>query len=290
MNQNRQVFLKLDYFNNRLARNPNAFPFQYGLSNLGNTCFMNSVLNCLFGDLELCQLVLNPHHFEAYSKDVQFKFIFHFANLVRASSSNHPELIEKGIKNFEKMLRLDKHALNMFPRGQQADAHEFLIYMLGRLKEQFDLVLPSLYPHQDRFVTIFDEFQVGLSQVTYCERNHRSQKYLREMISLDIKNNRTIHECLSDYFRPVNMMKCVCSSNGYGHNSRNQQCNSYSCNQCKLHVGATITLAIKYLPTILVLHLKRFRFDLSSGQVSEQFKITFDCFVGFNFVSLSLSK
>jgi hypothetical protein len=34
-----------------------------------------------------------------------------------------------------------------------------------------------------------------------------------------------------------------------------------------MYVGATKTLTINYLPSILILHLKRFRFDSLSGQV-----------------------
>jgi len=265
---NRQVFLNLDFFNDRLVKNPRAFPFRYGLSNMGNTCFINSILNCLFGDLELNQLVLNPHHFDAYSRDGRLKFLKHFANMVRAASTNQRDVIPIGIENFVKMVRLDTREMNLFPVGQQADAHEFLVYLIGRLKEQFDLVLPSLYPHQDRFETIFDEFQFVLNQVTYCERNHRSQRFIREMLTLDIENNSNIQECLSEYFRPVNLMRCICSANGYGHNDRNRDCDPFWCDQCNLHVSATKTLTINQLPTILVLHLRRFRFDLFSGQVS----------------------
>jgi ubiquitin carboxyl-terminal hydrolase 36/42 len=263
----RQDFLNLNFFNDRLAKNPKAFPFRYGLSNLGNTCFMNSILNCLFGDLELNQLVQNPHHFDAYSRDDRLRFMKHFANLIRAASSNKPDVIKIAIENFVKMVRWDTRDVNLFPAGQQADAHEFLVYLIRRLKEQLDLVLPSLYPHQDRFQTIFDEFQVGISQVTCCEWNHCSQTYIREMLSLDIENNNNIQECLSEYFRPVNFMRCICSSNGHGHNGLNRTCNPFRCDQCDMYVGATKTLTINYLPSILILHLKRFRFDSLSGQV-----------------------
>ena len=268
MNQNRQVFLNLDFFNDRLGKNPTAYPFRYGLSNLGNTCFMNSILNCLFGDLELCQLVLNPHHFDAYSsREERFQFIKHFSNLVRAASINQPVTIQSCIENFVKWVRSDTQDLNLFPKGQQADAHEFLVYLIRKLKEQFDLVLPALYPHQDRFETIFGEFQVGLGQLTYCERNHRSDMFVREMLSLDIEKNSNVQECLSEYFRPVSMMKCICSSNGYVHSANNPNCNPYRCDQCQSYVGATKILTINYLPSVLVLHLKRFRFDTQSRTV-----------------------
>ena len=191
---NRQVLLNLDYFNNRLMRNPNAFSFSKGLNNLGNTSFMNSILNCLFGDLELCQLVLNPHHFGAYPKDNRLRFLTHFANLVRAASGGHEELMKTGVENFEKMVRLDTRETNMFPKGEQADAHEFLMYLITRLKEQFDLVLPTLYPQQLRFQTIFDEIQIGLSQTTFCDSNHRSQRSFREYLALDIENNSNIQQ------------------------------------------------------------------------------------------------
>jgi ubiquitin C-terminal hydrolase len=103
--------------------------------------------------------------------------------------------------------------------------------------------------------------------VTCCEGNHCSQTYIREMLSLDIENNNNIQECLSEYFRPVNFMRCICSSNGHGHNGLNRTCNPFRCDQCDMYVGATKTLTINYLPSILILHLKRFRFDSLSGQV-----------------------
>jgi len=272
MNQNRQVFIDSEYMSSRLARNPDAFSFKNGLNNMGNTCFMNSILNCLFGDPELCQLVLNPRHFEAYSQDTRLRLLKHFANLVRAASAgSQPELIKTAVENFEKMVRLDTQSSNLFPKGQQADAHEFLVYLVERLKEQFDLLLPTLYPQQLRFPTIFDEFQVGLSQTTFCERNHRSQKTSRAWMTLDIGNNRNIQQCLDEYFRPVNMNKCTCSPSGLAHNDRSLTCNPYRCDQCGRHVGATQSLSINYLPTILPLHLKRFEFDQKSRQVNTSF-------------------
>jgi len=129
--------------------------------------------------------------------------------------------------------------------------------------------LPSLYPHQDRFETIFDEFQVGLNQRTYCERNHRSQLLVPEILSLDIINNQNIQQCLSEYFRPVNLMKCICSASGLNHNQGNANCNPYRCEQCDMYVAATKTTSINYLPNVLVLHLKRFRYEQSTGQVNQ---------------------
>jgi uncharacterized UBP type Zn finger protein len=265
---NRHEFLNFNYYNDRLAKNINAFPFKYGLTNLGNTCFINSILNCLFGDLELSQLILNPRHFVSYAKEKQYHFVFHFANLLRASSSNIQALVPDCIKNFVKMVHEDTC---VFPKGQQADAHEFLVYLIGRLKQQMELLLPTLYPHRDRFDTIFDEFQVGLSQVTCCEQNHQSQAQFREMLSLDIENNTNIQECLSEYFRPVNFMRCICSPDGSCHNGRSRHCNPFWCEQCHMYVGATKTLAINYLPSILILHLKRFRYDPKYGRVLKFF-------------------
>ena len=266
-NQSRQVFLYLDFFQDRLVRNASAFPFANGLNNLTNTCFMNAILNCIFGDLEICQLVLNPHHFGSYQRDRNLEFVHHFANLVRAASCNQSYVVTTAINNFEKIVRLDTRELNLFPRGEQADAHEFLVYLIGKLKDQFDILLPRLYPHQDRFETIFDEFRVGLRQRTYCERNHCGLFDVREMLSLDIEKNSIIQECLLEYFRPVNIMKCICSSNGYGHDGKNPNCNAYKCDACHMYVGAIKNISINYLPTILVLHLKRFRLDPASHQV-----------------------
>lgn len=138
--------------NSEKSRSPKK---RLGLKNLGNTCFMNSVLQSLSNIEKFCSILTSLPSLE------------HQLNTNREAKSALTRLSADGIivtEELKKVLRIlrdgeDKsnaitpesllHAIwKVVPRFrgyQQQDAHEFLRYMLDRLHTELLLLLPGKF-------------------------------------------------------------------------------------------------------------------------------------------------
>lgn len=250
-------------YENELNKQRGFVPFQYGLTNLGNSCYANSVFQCLFGDAELCNLVLDPANELLYERPDN-ELVKRFFQLMKSCFTNNEPLIKQEVSN---VLEVVYNKSGLFQRGQQSDANEFLIYLLTSFKDSFDRCSALVYPGTTAHSTYLDEYQVGLKQTIVCEYGHLSERYDREMLSLNIDGKRTLGDCLNDYFQEHIIERCICSSNGLLHNPNNNACNSFRCEKCKKNVGAQKLLEVTTLPKNLVIHLKRFRYN--GREVSE---------------------
>jgi len=235
--------------------NKGVLPFQHGLTNFGNTCYANSVLQCLFGDAKLCNLVLNPENGHINNKP-GFELVNGLSKLIKACFGNREKEIKVEVSN---IIEIVYNNSGLFERGQQSDANEFLIYLLNTLKDSFASCSELVFPGKSAFTTCFDEYLIGIKQTMVCEYGHASERCDRTMLSLNIDHKTNIGDCLNDYFGGSHLQRCICA--GLMHNPNNNACNSYKCEKCQMHVGAKQTLAVNWLPEKLVLHLKRFRFN-----------------------------
>ena len=143
-----------------------------GLKNLGNTCFMNSVLQSLGNIEEFCNILTGLPSLE------------HQLNTSKGAKSAINRLSADGIivtEELKKVLRAlkegeDKSAISpeslfhaiwkVVPRFrgyQQQDAHEFLRYMLDRLHTELLLLLPSRF-RNDRIDEVLRGASLAKSQ------------------------------------------------------------------------------------------------------------------------------
>ena len=102
-----------------------------GLYNLGNTCFMNSVLQCLTHSPPLRNYLMNLKH-NCTKKDGQFCIVCTMQNHVKQCVSNSVGSTKKSIapRSFASNLtKIAKH----FRHGRQEDSHEFLRYLVDGL-------------------------------------------------------------------------------------------------------------------------------------------------------------
>jgi len=239
------------------GQNQVILPFQSGVINLGNTCYANSVFQCLFGDEDLCKMVLNPDNMVFYQRS-ENEMVHQFYLFMKACSSNNDALIKKEVS---KLLEIVLNKSGLFERGQQSDANEFLLYLLNCLSDTFQRNLAEDSAKSIDNKTCLDEYQIELKQSTVCENGHTSVRFDRTMLSISIEGKRTLSECLIGYFSGTIIERCICATNGRFHNPNNKACNSFKCTNCRMHVGANQTWEVTSLPRKLVLHLKRFRFN-----------------------------
>jgi ubiquitin C-terminal hydrolase len=116
-----------------------------GLSNIGNTCFMNSVLQCLLHCQPLCEHFVSG----AYENDINRtnvlgtggKLVTEFANLVNKFWT---DVSDRAVAPRELKSVIGHHA-PMFMGYSQQDAQEFLTFFLDGLHEDLNLVLTKPY-------------------------------------------------------------------------------------------------------------------------------------------------
>lgn len=98
-----------------------------GLYNLGNTCYLNSTIQCLTYISPLREFVLNNH--QTCAKKKRFCAICTFKNhlqktlAMKSSSAYSPTAFTKNLK----------HIGSNFRQHRQEDAHEFLRFLLDHM-------------------------------------------------------------------------------------------------------------------------------------------------------------
>ncbi|XP_049824599.1 ubiquitin carboxyl-terminal hydrolase 2 isoform X3 [Aethina tumida] len=240
-----------------------------GLKNIGNTCFMNSVIQCLSNTRQLSEYVRR----DDYVKDINTSISSMKGALIRAFSHVIKELwSEDGSDRVVNTVALKNQIQRFAPRFMgyaQQDAQEFLRYLLEGLHEDVNRVIEKPKP----ILTEIDE------KLSDAEKSSEAwNRYLR------MDNSRIL-----DLF--VGQLKSTLKCTHCGHCSvtfdpfwdlslpiptrtgqlRLSQClDSFTreetldgdekptCSKCKERRKCTKSFTIQKFPKILVIHLKRF--------------------------------
>ncbi|XP_022749360.1 ubiquitin carboxyl-terminal hydrolase 25-like [Durio zibethinus] len=223
-----------------------------GLRNLGNSCYLNSVLQCLTYTPPLANFCLRSQHSSfcdasASKKPRDCPFCILEGWITRSLTLDltldAPSKIQSCLKIFAEHFRF----------GRQEDAHEFLRYVIDACHNTC-LRLKKLRRNGSEGGgggeavngnTIVKEIFGGAlqSQVKCLGCGGESNRVDEIMdISLDILNSGSLKEAMHKFFQPE-----VLDGN-----------NKYKCENCKKLVAARKQLSIRQAPNILVVQLKRF--------------------------------
>ena len=223
-----------------------------GLRNLGNTCFMNSVLQCL----TYCPPLV--YHLTVSRHSMGCRMLGFCGNCeleehIKSCLYTKPTARSIAPRGFATHLSC---ICRRFRLGRQEDAHEFLRCLLDTIEKSYirlhcvkDI---SSSDRNERHPTIVQHIFGGQlqSQVKCLSCNHESNTYdLFLDICLDIKNSNSIEKAFGHYILPEKL-------NGD---------NCYLCNNCHRRVEAEKHMTIYQAPLILTVQLKRFNYCAGHG-------------------------
>ncbi|RPA96732.1 cysteine proteinase [Choiromyces venosus 120613-1] len=245
-----------------------------GLKNLGNTCYMNAVLQCMSGTIPLSRYFLGGSYKSHVNKDNPLGsrgvLAEAFATIVRHLWSGEYSFISPvTIKDVSGRLN------EMFRNNDQQDAQEFLEFLLDGLHEDLNphanhgklrplneeeerrrerlpaqrasVIEWERYTHNN-FSVVVNWFQGQLSSklsCLVCKRTSTTYSpfmYLSLPIPASKSSTFTLRDCLEEFVKEETL----------------EGDDAWHCPQCKKARKATKKLTITRLPHILIIHIKRF--------------------------------
>ncbi|NWX09482.1 UBP42 hydrolase, partial [Caloenas nicobarica] len=215
-----------------------------GLYNLGNTCFLNSVLQCLTYTPPLANYLLSRQHSQSCAEEgfcMMCTMEVHTEEVLSCSGSAiAPTAVVSELQRIGEQFQL----------GAQEDAHEFFGCAVDAMQRAC-LSRRSDRDTSSQSSTVIDQVFGGLlrSRVTCLSCKAVSDTYEAFVdIPLDIKAASSVTGALEDFVRPEHL-------DGE---------NSYKCSKCEQLVSASKRLTIHQSSNVLTVCLKRF--DPFSGR------------------------
>lgn len=235
-----------------------------GLNNIGNTCFMNSILQCIFATAPLTKYFLTD-----YSSEKQLRarrLADSYYSLLRSARMSKGGTIAPS----ELKQQISRVARQFSGYGQQ-DAQEFLRFLLDGMHNELNRIeqkpkyreiecekLPieeqsaqwsQYFAARDSSI-ITDLFEGQLCSKIECQKCHYKSYTFDNFMDLSVQIPRKavrytgyidVDECLKTFTAVEKMENC-----------------GYKCSNCKEVDNMEKDMTIFKFPKILVIHLKRF--------------------------------
>ncbi|XP_017289641.1 ubiquitin carboxyl-terminal hydrolase 2a isoform X2 [Kryptolebias marmoratus] len=256
----------LSDFPSRDSTNSKSAQGLVGLKNLGNTCFMNSILQCLSNTQSLRDYCLHNSHRRDLNNNSRTNtaLMEEFAKLIQTiwtSSSS------EAVSPSEFKTQIQRYAPRFVGYNQQ-DAQEFLRFLLDGLHNEVNRVTVRPRGIMEDFDHLPDEEKGKKMWSKYLEREDSK---IVDLFVGQLRSSLTCSHCgfCSTVFDPFWDLSLPIAK-GYGEVSLMDCMRLFTkedvldgdekptCYRCKARRRCTKKFTIQNFPKILVLHLKRF--------------------------------
>ncbi|XP_064608522.1 ubiquitin carboxyl-terminal hydrolase 3-like [Liolophura sinensis] len=272
-------------------------PRSSGLRNLGNTCFMNAVLQSLSNIQQFCGYIKQLPSLEdkmCKVKKVNPTRKFKDGDAILLVEELRKTLValwqgSKAAISPESLFSVIWKVVPRFRGYQQQDAHEFMRYLLDRLHTELLTLLP--YPNSNSpYIgpkgksTIVTAIFGGLLQnevnCLICGMESKKHDPFLDL-SLDIPVQFASKSQKPKDGEPVcSVADCLSSFTDI---EELEESELYMCSNCKKRQRSTKKFWIRRLPNVLCLHIKRFRWNTC-------FRVKLETFVDFPLRGLDMSR
>ena len=237
-----------------------------GLVNLGNRCFMNSIIQCLSNTLKLTDvflsgLIVKEMDNVANKSSNESKVVIAWNNLIK-NIWEHNQLIKP-----KTIIESIAKIIPKYKTFNQQDSHEFLLYLLdilhkgmgyeidveirGTIKKDNDILMKEFLErwkvfYEKNYSQIVEIFHGMFYNRITCQNENCDfsenvyEPYNTVSLSIPISyESVTLENCLDNYF------------------NKNEIIESWNCEKCK-EKGCSKELDFWSIPNYLIIHLKRF--------------------------------
>ncbi|KAM7530986.1 hypothetical protein LguiB_034396 [Lonicera macranthoides] len=214
-----------------------------GLANLGNTCFLNAILQCFTHTVTLIQGLNSCNHLMPCNSDA-FCVLCAFRDHIELSLASTGRIVSP-LKLVDNLRCIS----SSFCRFDQEDAHEFLQCFLDRLESSC-----NVSKIKDMTMSLSDDNFVKqafggrlVSKLRCCNCGHCSDTYEPFIdLSLEIEDVGSLPMALES-FTKVEKIEDPDAK--------------FTCEHCKEQVSVEKQLKLEEVPKVAALHLKRFKND-----------------------------
>ncbi|KNA20404.1 hypothetical protein SOVF_052480 [Spinacia oleracea] len=208
----------------------------FGLTNCGNSCYANAVLQCLAYTRPLTMYLLQGIHSKECWKD-EWCFICEFENLMLKGREGYTPLSP---------IRISSN-ISHLGHGREEDAHEFLRYAVDTMQSVCVELAGFVDPVREESTLVGMTFGGYLHSKIKCMKCHNISGKHERMMDLTVEIDGDIRT-LQQALRKFTASETLEGNNKY-----------YCSSRCKSYEKAKKKLTIFQAPNILTIVLKRFQ-------------------------------